>query len=241
MKHNFFKSVWIVVAILTSGLLGASSRAMDDDDPVKNLPPLTVSLSGKINHTTYKKGEKGAVTFNRFPATEAEFKQVREQIGEEPHGAIALQLMAYEMYRRDRTVGEECIRLNNTVNNVTPATSRLKELFGNDANYARPYQIAAFLKGAAWDNGYKPSQPYTVEVRVSDIQQYQNSNDYQTMVLYLEVLTQGKPSGYERIAILKTLKPGEPSEGKYFIVFNSPGLYSQVRAISFATPFQGLD
>ena len=181
------------------------------------------------------------MTFNRFPATVEEFEQVREKIGGEPHGAVALQIMAYEMYRRDRAIGEVCIRLNNTVNNVNSATSRLRELFGNDAGYARPYQMAAYLSGATPQNGYKPNQPYTIEVKVSDVRPYQNSNDYQTQVLCLTVLTQGKSNGSDIVEVLNTLKPGEPSEGKYFIVFNSPSLYSQVQAISFANPFQGLE
>ncbi len=202
---------------------------------------LEVNITGKISHTTYTVGQTGTVTFNRFPATEEEFRQVREKIGGEPHGAVALQLMAYEMYRRNRTVGEACIRLNNVTVNVTPATNRLRELFGKDAYYARPYQIAAFLKGATPANGYNPTKPYTVEVRVAPAVAYEYSNDYQNTMLYLEVFTQGKDRGSEQVAVLKTLKPGEPGEGKYFIVFNSPGLYSQVREVSFANPFNGLD
>ena len=215
-----------------------------DNDPEKAPPPATaleVAVTGTISHTTYTAGQSGTVTFNRFPASVEEFKKVCEKIGGEPHGAAALQLMAYEMYRRNRVTGEECIRLNNVTYNVMSATSRLTELFGNDAYYARPYQIAAFLKGATPENGYSPVKPYTVEVRVSAGVAYQYSNDFQNTVLYLEVLTQGKDKGSEQVAVLKTSKPGEPGEGKYFIVFNSPGLYSQVKEVSFTNPFKGLD
>ena len=243
---------FIAVAILITSVSFEVSSCKNNENPKQenptnnnnenpNLPPLDVSISGKINPSVYTKGESGSVSFNRFPATVKEFQQVREKIGGEPHGAVALQIMAYEMYRRNRDVGTECIKLNNTLNNVTSATDRLKELFGNDANYARPYQMAAYLKGAKWDNGYSPSRPYTVEVVVSPVTPYQYSNDYQTDYLFLNVLTDGKSSGSDVLYVLKTMKPGEPSEGKYFIVQNSPGLYSQVRAISFATPFQGLD
>lgn len=205
------------------------------------LPALEVSISGKISHTTHTPGQTGTVTFNRFPATVAEFKQVREKIGEEPHGAVALQLMAYEMYRRDKDIGAECITLNNTVNNVNPAISRLKELFGKDAYYARPYQIAAFLKGATPENGYNPTKPYTVEVKVNSAREYQTSSDYQATVLYLDVLTKGKDQGTETLYVLKTKRPGEPGDGKFFIINNSPGLYSQVKEVSFENPFKGLD
>ena len=259
MKRILFMNLWLAVIILASAFLGASSIKGDCDadisgetclsvSPVssygataQNQAPIDAVLSGRISHTTYTRGQTGKVTFNRFPATVEEFEQVREKIGGEPHGAVALQIMAFEMYRRDRTLGETCIRLNSTLNNVNPATSRLRELFGNDAGYARPYQMAAFLKGATPQNGYKPTKPYIIEVKVSDVRTYQNSNDYQTQVLCLNVLTNGKLSGSEIVEVLNTLKQDEPSEGKYFIVFNAPGLYSQVQAVSFANPFQGLE
>jgi hypothetical protein len=206
-----------------------------------NNTPIEVVISGAISHTDYTPGQTGTITFNRFPATVAEFKAVREKIGEEPHGAVALQIMAYEMFRRNKTIGEECIRLNSTTINVMTPLNRLKELFGTDANYARPYQMAAFLKGATPENGYNPTKPYTIEVRVHAGNTYQYSNIYQTDALYLEVLTKGKDKGAEQVTVLKTLKSGEPSNGKYFIVEACSGLYASVKEKSFSVPFNGLD
>ena len=222
-------------------VLSSCTKSSDDEIDSNNSGPLTVNISGVISHTSHTPGQSATVTFSRFPANTAEFKKVCEQIGGEPHGAVALQLMAYEMYRRNKKTGEECIRLNNVTTNVTPALERLKELFSNDAYYARPYQIAAFLKGATPENGYSPSKPYTVEIEVSAGIAYQYSNDYQANVLYLRVLTKGKDKGAEEVAVLKTAKPGEPGNGINFIVFNSPGLYSQVKEISFTSSFNGLD
>jgi hypothetical protein len=227
-------------------LIAVCVSCSKDNDPnkEKEIPPTTileVGITGTINHSTYAQGQSGTVTFNRFPASVEEFKSVREKIGGEPHGAVALQLMAYEMYRRNRTRGEECIRLNNVIVNITTAISQLGQLFGSDQYYGRPYQIAAFLKGATPTNGYNPAKPYTVEVRVAPAVAYEYSNDYQNTVLYLEVLTQGKDRGSELVAVLKTLRPGEPGEGKYFIVFNCPGLYAQVKEVSFSSSFNGLD
>jgi hypothetical protein len=145
------------------------------------------------------------------------------------------------MYRRNRATGEECIRLNNATVNVRLALDRLNELFGKDAYYARPYQIAAFLKGATPQNGYKPTKPYTVEIEVSTGIGYQYSADYQATELTLRVLTQGKDKGAEEVAVLKTAKPGEPGNGACFIVSNCPGLYAQVKEISFTSSFEGLD
>ncbi len=227
---------------LVCGLMSLSScdNGGDSGDTTPKVR-LEVYISGIIDHTTFTPGESGSVTFNRFPATVEEFKTVRRVIGDEPHGAVALQLMAYEMYRRDKRAGLECIKLNNTTDNIISATDRLNQLFGNDPNYARPYQIAAFLKGATPENGYNPEKPYTVEVKVNDGRPYDDSSDYQTKMLYLEVLTAGKDHGSETLYVLKTDKPGEPGEGRYFIVNHCPGLYAQVKEKSFTVPFDGLD
>ena len=211
----------------------------------KVLAPLDVQISGSINHTTYTAGESGYVTFNRFPASVEEFKMVREQIGTEPHGAIALQVMAYEMYRRDKKIGEVCIRLNNTISNISLPISRLKELFGGDNSYNRPYQMAAFLKGANPENGYNPTKPYTVEVTVDPGLKYVKTNDFQSTILHLRIKSEGRllssKQGFDQVAVLKTKKRDEPSQGTYFIVQSCGGLYFQMAPISFDAEFKGLE
>jgi len=243
--NNFIKRFRKITILLVSGLLILTLTSLHNNDVQNknsaNSEPFEVSISGNISGTVYVPLQSGSVTFNRFPATVEEFNQAREKIGDKPHGAVALQIMAYEMFRRDRAVGEECIMLNNISSNTRSPIGRLKELFGNDANYARPYQMAAFLKGATPKNGYNPSKPYKIEVRVSKTQKFLYSDIFQTNVLYLQVLTQGKSTGAETVAVLKTHKPDEPSNGEYFIVQSSPGLYSSVQAVSFTAPFKGLD
>ena len=201
-----------------------------------------VAMNGKIDHAVWSAGQTATVCFNRFPASVAEFRQVREQIGTEPHGCIALQVMAYEMYRRDKTTGKECIELNNLKVNVNQTINRLNELNRPNDSYARPYQMAAFLKGATWQNGYSPDKPYTITVRTRPGVKHENSNSFQAMILYLDINVEGgKDKGWSPVSVVKTLKPGEPGEGKYFIINDSCDLYSQVREVSFATPFTGLD
>ena len=242
-KIIFFKSLRITTVILTMGMLtfGSCGNGNDDEKPIIPSGPLEVTISGNISHTTHTPDQSGTVTLTRFPATVNEFKQVREQIGGEPHGAVALQIMAFEMYRRNKKIGEECIRLNSLSNTVTSSLARLNELFGKDANYARPYQMAAHLKGATPENGYNPTKPYTIEVKVNNGKPYQHSDIYQTEVLYLRVITNGRDSGTNGIDVLKTYDPNQSSEGKYFIIFACSDLYSQVKAISFTTTFNGLD
>ena len=256
MKKVILLSVSILVFWLLAGCKEGNSSAKgqsgsdqttmssEEKGKVKNVSEaskIEVSITGTISHTEHTPGQSGTVTFSRFPASVAEFKQVREQIGGEPQGAVALQIMAYEMFRRNREIGEECIKLNSTTVNVNLPLSRLKELFGNDVNYAKPYQIAAFLKDAAAENGYNPSKPYMVEIRVHAVNAYQYNNAYQATQLYLEVLTKGKDKGAESVEVVKTFKPGEPGDGKYFIVEKCSGLYSSVKNISYTETFNGLD
>ena len=208
---------------------------------VKKLEPLEVTMTGEIDHEEHTPGQSGSVSFNRFPASVAEFMQVREQIGKEPQGAAALEVMAMEMYRRNRNVGLECLKLCNTITNVNSCVQRLKELFGKDINYARPYQMAAFLEGATPQNGYKPNEPYTVTIDVRENRPYQDSGIFQTKVLAFWIhCGGGKPGSKKRIEVLKTLKKDEVSKDPYFIVFTCPDLYFQVEPISFSTTFEGL-
>ena len=203
---------------------------------------ITVTMNGKIDHEVWSVGQTATVSFDRFPVSVVEFQQIREQTGNEPHGCVALQVMAYEMYRRDKTIGKECIELNNLKVNVNQTVSRLNELNRPNDSYARPYQMAGYLKGATWQNGYTPDKPYTITVRTRPGVKHENSNSFQATILYLDINVEGgKDKGWSPVSVVKTFKPGETSEGKYFIINDSCDMYSQVREVSFAKPFSGLD
>ena len=217
---------FFVIIVLILGMTAFNSNAQEPSTG------LEVKISGNINHTSFRANQLGSVTFNRFPASVEEFKRVQEQIGGEPHGAVALELMAAEMYRRNTDIGTECIKLCNTSINVNSQLNRWKELLGKDVSYARPYQIGAFLKGATPENRYSPQEPYTIEVRVNKARPYQSITDYQSTELYLEVLTKGKAHGSETVCVVKPNPCRYYPEGsKYFLVNNCPGLYSQVKEI----------
>ena len=212
-------------------------------EPEPEVPstPLEVNITGTINHTTFTSGQKGTVTLNRFPATVDEWKKVQEKIGGEPHGAAALQIMASEMYRRHNASGLSCVALNSTKSCNTSTIARLKTVFAASNN--RPYQMASFLKGATPDNGYNPTKPYTIEIRVAEGKGYTDSKDFQATIINLEVLTSGSSSGSVPVAVLKTLKTDEPAgeNGKYFIVWECSTLFVSCKTASFANPFNGLD
>ena len=226
---NKLVAVTATVFVLSLMLPGFTAFGMNNPETDT---PLEVSISGNINHTSFKSGQSGTVSFNRFPASVEEFKMLQEEIGSEPHGAVALELMAAEMYRRDATIGTECFKLCNTPVNINSQINRWKELFGKDSYYSRPYQIAAFLKGATPENKYTPTEPYTIEIKVNNGRQYQNITDYQSVEIYLEVLTKGKDKGSETVYVVKPNPCRYYPEGsKYFLVNNCPGLYSQVKEI----------
>ena len=102
---------------------------------------------------------------------------------------------------------------------------RLSELLRrqNDS-YARPYQVAAYLKGATQQNGYIPEKPYTVEVQAMNFPYEYNSTMDAKFIQYY-VLTGGKDSAKDIIRVIK------PWDSKYFLVDNFPGLYSQVKEL----------
>ena len=217
----------------------SSSSSSGTTSKKRSSEPIEVTITGVISHTEYTPGQSATVTFSRFPQSVAEFKQVREQIGKEPQGAVALQVMAFEMFRHDRKIGRECIEMNTVNSGVDAPIRRLGQLFGNDANYARPYQMAGFLKGATPENGYSPSKPYTVEMSVKEA--YQETGIFQSHVIPLKVNAPGRKNGSIAVSVLKTHKPDEPSNGTYFIVFGCGDLFFQVEPISFTATFNGLD
>ena len=231
------KSFFLIVAIFLLGLTAcAENDQISGSTKTKPNAPntnLEVYISGTISHTTHTPGQTGSVTFNRFPYSINEFKSVQQKIGGEPHGAVALELMAAEMYRWNAEIGTECMKLCNTPLNIDPQIRRWKELFGKDVNYNRPYQIGAFLKGATHENRYTPNEPYTIEVKVNNGRLYENTLDYQSTMLYLDVLTNGKETnGSETVYVVKP-NPcrAYPNGSNYFLVDNCPGLYSQVKEI----------
>lgn len=182
-------------------------------------------VRGAISHTTWNKDESSSVIFTSFPATLDEFKQAREQLGREPQGAVALQVMAFELYRRDREAGQAALQLVNTATNYNSTIYQLKEMMGKDAYYSRPYLAAALLQGATPDNAYTPSSPYTVKVRVSPTSRYQESQLLRGTVIYLQIDSQGWDTSWRGVEVVK------PEGQDYYVVSNCPAMYTQCKQI----------
>ena len=237
MKNSFLKTAGKSSSIIFAVLILSLTACSKNEPEPKPEGVFVVTTSGTISHETFNAGQSATVSFSRFPASVNEFRAAQQQIGGEPQGAVALQLMAAEMYRRNANRGTQCIELCNVKSNIELQMSRWRQLFDlkDETQYARPYQIAAFLRGATPDNDYTPNEPYTVEVRVSNSHPYtQETMLYNATVITLEVLTKGKDSGAERVEVIKPGKCNDfPNGSAYFLIHNCPGLYSQVRQIYY--------
>ena len=196
------------------------------DARVQSGSGINCSINGNISHETWNKDESSIVTFSRFPSSLDEFNQAREQLGTEPQGAVALQIMAFELYRRDAEAGTRALELNNTMTNYTQTLRQLKEIMNvKDAYYARPYISAALLKGANPDNDYRPKTPYQVCIRVNPANKYQESEFLNGTVIYLQVDSEGWDTNWRGVEVVR-------SEGSdYYVVSNCPALYTQCKKI----------
>lgn len=192
--------------------------------------PIEVSMNGNISPDTWTPGEEATVTFSHFPTTVAGFRQIQEQIGNTPQGAVALQLIAFEMYNKNTAVGTECISLNNTEINIPSVMRRMPEIFNKhnaEDSYGRLHLVATYLEGATPENGFNPTRPYTVRVRSSKVRDYERSESLKGYVLYLEVFSNGYDTSWRGCDVIKQ------KGSDYYKVNNSPSMYVQCKEVPF--------
>ena len=184
------------------------------------------TIDGAISHDTWTDGQTSTVTFARFPASLAEWQQAQSVLGSEPQGAVALQVMAFELFRRDPAAGRQALEKNNTSTNFNSTVERLQQLMdAKDTYYARPYIAAALLKGATPDNGYQPETPYRVEMRVNPATKYQESQMLHGTVISLQVNSQGWDTNWRGVEVVK------PEGQTFYVVSNCPALYTQCKQV----------
>jgi len=200
----------------------------------------TYTMRGTLSAEAYNANATGVVTFTHVPADYAEFEAVYTQfLGKTPHGAAAMMPMAIELYRRDRSIGLQCLKLLCYPSNVNSVTSILNTKFGpsqyapSSDPYLQPYLPAAVLKGATPDNGYTPQRPYTVEMKAS----VNTHKEMQFMgdgtVMYIYIMGKGWDTEQRQVDIIR--QPGSPLHQ----VFNCPSLYTQCKQIR--GQWQGLE
>ena len=117
-----------------------------------------------------EKGNTGTITFTHFPKNVREFRILQNQLlGYSKAGVLALDLMAMEMYRRNRTAGSAALaecnvssKLKSIMNQLNLKFPEDREAGETDTSY-QPYLIASFLQGATFENGYQPDYPYVLK------------------------------------------------------------------------------
>ena len=209
------------------------SEAQVATEPMSQATKLTFKIKGKINHDKWDKSQTAEVEFSRIPQSIEEFKELQQSLGKEPQGAVALQIMAFEMFHRDSQMGSQALDLNNTQINANGTKRQLKEVLREDDSYGRPYLAAALLVGATPENAYSPSKPYKVSLRVDPVTKYQYSSDYDGNVIYLQVDGKGWDTNWRGVQVVK------PADSEYYLIFNCPALYTQCKKIR--GEWQGLD
>lgn len=234
MKYRIVTS-FIVIALIAAMSLTATSACAQRSKKNKrstkterkevdmNNGNATVRISGTIDHNRWEGDKTTSVTFTAFPTTLVEWKAMQQQLGGEPQGAVALQVMAFELYRNNRTDGEAALKLNNTSTNYNSTVSRLHEIMGKDQYYARPYIAWALLKGATPENGYQVSAPFTVEMKVDPNKRYQESQLLKGTVIYLLVDSKGWDTNWRGVEVVK------PQGTDYYVVSNCPAMYTQCK------------
>lgn len=184
-----------------------------------------------INHArTHKPGTKRTVKVETMPASIEEFEELRMEIGTQPEGAVALTIIALAMYSElGQEVGEACLDLcNDELGFTSFFRRRLQEWYVQGVNQPRPYQAAAYMKGASPSNGYNPTQPYTMEMYI-DNSTYTESGE----LTMLRVAYSGSQSVKEiKVTVID-------SEDGFYYVHANPSMYSKVQIPAKGTKYNG--
>lgn len=197
---------------------------------------LEKGLQKGISKAVSKASEK-TVSVEAMPQTAEEFEAMQSEVAQTPEGAVMMVIISMEMYRKDPAVGEECIKMANCDINFGSMFRRVKEIVKeSDDSYCRPYQAAAFFKGADPDNGYNPTKPYTIRVRPSQTRKDERSQSLRGVVKFLEVYSDGFDSHWRSVEVVK-------QKGcDVYKVSNCPSIYTQCKEIDFECDreFEGL-
>ena len=192
----------------------------------------TYTQQGTLTAKQYDRRAKGVVTFTNVPSDYEEFETLYTQFfGKTPHGTAAMMVMAMEIYGRDRKVGRQCIELINYPSNVNSVISILNDKYGSSQyapandSYHQRYLPAAVLKGATPQNGYRPQEPYTVEMKASVNKHQELQIVGSGRVMYIYMMGKGWDTEQRSVEIIR--QPNQP----LYKIFNCPSLYTQCKTI----------
>ena len=200
----------------------------------------TVNGEIDLNATTFQT-PTAFVSFTNIPSGFTEFEAVYNQfLGKSMQGTAAMIPMAMEMYARDAALGERCFNLIcNSDATVAGIIRILKTKFNyspyspDGDPYVQRYLPAVTMKNAAWNNGYNPTEPYTLEMcRSANAPQETTFTGY-GMVYYLYILA---PGGWDTFQRSVEIYKADGTD--IYKVYNCPAVYTQCKNIIGA--WQGL-
>lgn len=227
-KQNMMKRTLLLMVMTLSALTGFAQA----EQKTWTYGSHTYTQKGTLTAKQYDRKATGVVTFTNIPSDFDEFEALYTQfLGKTPHGTAAMMVMAMEMYGRDREVGKQCIELINYPSNVNSVISRLKDKYGTSAyapendSYSQRYLPAAVMKGATPQNGYRPQEPYTVEMKASVNKHQELQISGSGRVVYLYVMGKGWDTEQRTVEVLR--QPNQP----LYKIFNCPALYTQCKTI----------
>lgn len=219
----------------TKSASGSSVSSVSSSQPLVGDAAASFAVRGTIDPERWQPGVEAEATMSSVPRTAEQFRAAQQRIGATPQGAVLLQIAAFEMYRFNPAVADQCVAMNNTPTNATSVQRRLRELVvRDDPHYSRPYIAAALLAGATPENGYQPGKPYTAKVRVNPAVGYQQSQMLHGTVLQLQVYSDGYDTHWRAIQVVK------PQGSDYYVVSNCPACYTQCKEIAPGATYKGL-
>ena len=190
------------------------------------------TMEGDMDAGKYKAGTTGKVTFTNVPSDLQEFSVVYEQfLGKTPYGMAAMLPMAFEMWGRNHEEGEKCIEMitgftcYREIMRQLPAHMELSKYSPENDPYVQRCLPAAVLDGATKENGYNPTEPYTVKMTIGREETWgEESELLQANVYQLYILSGNAWSTPQRtVAVMK------PWRGdKLFKVNSCPSLYVNI-------------
>ncbi|MBP5364562.1 MAG: hypothetical protein J6Y82_01385 [Bacteroidales bacterium] len=189
----------------------------------------TYMVRGDFGKQSITTSDFNEVIFSNIPSDYTEFETVyREYLGKHINGTAAMMIMAMEMYGRDKTVGERCIRLVCSPNNVSPAMSILRDRYADYDGYSQRYIAAALIDGAVRTNSYTPNEPYTVRCQGSPNGIKQLTFPKYGTIYYIYVLGGGWDT-HQRACDIVMFEDDE--ETGLYKVNNCPAFYTQCQPI----------
>lgn len=187
------------------------------------------------NNTGSSSNSRGTITINNIPKTYDEFETLYNQLATTPEGCVALELMAMEMYRTNKSAGVKALKLVNTDTNYSTMMRRLPEIFREGDSYARPYLVASYFAGSSPENGYNPNKPYVVRVQRHTGQREQYSELMQGTTYPYQVYCTGADTPWRPVTMIKY------DGDTYYKVHESSSLTLQCKQIGRTQTFRGLD